>query len=245
MSRPLRVLIADDEQMARKRLTRLLAAMEDVEFCGECADGDEVLARVREGGVDVLLLDIRMPNLSGIDAAALLPQPAPHVIFCTAHDDQAIRAFELGAVDYLLKPVEAERLQKALARVQPRDDAPRPTNGVDRLPVSTRQGIVLVDPKLITHAVLEGELVTLHTLNGQLISDFTLRELEQRLTDARFFRVHRGAILNLAHVSRLEPLDTGGYVARTANGGSVAVSRQSARELRRRLGLRKPADEEP
>ena len=241
----LRVLVADDELLARKRLTRLLAEMPEVECLGECADGTEVLDRVRAGGVDVILLDIHMPNLSGMDAIQLLPRPAPHVIFCTAHSDRAVQAFEVGAVDYLLKPIEAQRLKKALARVRERPaDAPG-TRDVQRLPVPTRQGIVLVDPATVTHATIEAELVTLHTLGGDLLTDFTLRELEDKLPAGAFLRVHRRALVNLAHVSRLEPLETGGYIARTVKGAGVEVSRQAARELRRKLGLRKaPGDEE-
>jgi two-component system LytT family response regulator len=116
VSDKLRVLVADDEMLARKRLLRLLAALPEVEVLGECADGGEALDRVRQGGVDALLLDIHMPNLTGMEAMQLLPQPAPYVIFCTAHADQAVQAFDLGAVDYLLKPVEAARLEKELER---------------------------------------------------------------------------------------------------------------------------------
>ncbi|HEX8703389.1 MAG TPA: response regulator, partial [Myxococcaceae bacterium] len=129
MSQPLRILIADDEMLARKRLARLLSAMPDVEVCGEAADGDAVLAAARTGGVDVVLLDIHMPGLSGMDALALLPAGGPHVILVTAHADHAVEAFEHGAVDYVLKPVEASRLQKALERVRVRLAARVPEPG--------------------------------------------------------------------------------------------------------------------
>jgi two-component system LytT family response regulator len=166
------------------------------------------------------------------------------VVFCTAHGDKAVQAFEVGAVDYLLKPIEAERLKKALLRVRERPVIPN-APAVSRLAVPTRQGIVLVDPASITHATIEAELVTLHTLQGDLLSDFTLRELEDKVPDGTLTRVHRKALVNLAHLVRLEPTETGGYVARTVKGASVEVSRQAARELRRRLGLRKtPGDEE-
>lgn len=248
MSERLRVLVADDELLARKRLGRLLGAMSDVEVVGECADGEEVLARVKLGGVDVLLLDIQMPHLTGMDAIQLLPQPAPFVIFCTAHSDQAVRAFEVGAGDYLLKPIEAKRLQVALdrARARPAAPAPAPPAAAARLAVPTRQGIVLVEPAAITHAVLVDELVTLHTLTGAILTDFTLKELEEKLPAGTLMRVHRRALLSLAHLARLEPLETGGFTARTSKGEAVEVSRQVARELRKKLGLRKhPADDDP
>nr|WP_216618619.1 LytTR family DNA-binding domain-containing protein [Corallococcus carmarthensis] len=253
----MRVLIADDELLARKRLSRLLAALPDVSVCGEAVDGDSVLAAVRAGGVDVVLLDIHMPGLSGLDAMALLPEGGPHVIFCTAHAEHAVNAFEHGAVDYVLKPVEAARLQKALERARTRLPArvkpssvtpPGVTSGEKpafaRLPIPTRQGLVLVSPDAISHASLEDELVTVFTAQGDFLTDFTLNELADKLPQEHFHRVHRRALLNLSHVTRLEPLETGGYLARTARGHSVEVSRQSARELRRMLGLRKGAEDE-
>lgn len=253
MSEKLRVLVADDELLARKRLLRLLTAIPEVEVCGECQDGASVLARVASGGVDLVLLDIQMPGLSGLEAMELFPLDGPYVIFCTAHPDHAVQAFDAGAVDYLLKPISAARLHKALQRAQARD-APRrfraelerhrasDGNGepLRRLPISTRQGIVLVDPRQITHAVLDGELVTIFTTQGQYLTDFSLQELEEKLEPGSFERVHRRALLNLEYVARLEPVDTGGYVARTLGGHAVDVSRQAARQLRRRLGLRKP-----
>ena len=254
MSQSLRVLIADDELLARKRLARLLSAFPDVEVCGEAADGDAVLAAARAGGLDVILLDIHMPGLSGLDALALLPEDGPGVILCTAHAEHAVDAFEHGAVDYVLKPVEAARLQKALdrarARLGPREEQEpvkaqaAGAKGLTRLPIPTRQGIVLVDPDTISHATLEGELVTVFTTQGEFLTDFTLNELADKLPVEGFQRVHRRALLNLAHVTRLEPLETGGYIARTSRGHSVEVSRQSARELRRMLGLRRGSEEE-
>ena len=113
---PMRVLLADDELIARKRLARLLAAIDDVTVVGECDSGVAVLERVKETGVDVVLLDIQMPNLGGLETIALLPEDGPLVVLCTAHPDHAVDAFEHGAVDYILKPVEGARLKKALAR---------------------------------------------------------------------------------------------------------------------------------
>ncbi len=254
---PLRVLVADDEQVARKRLVRLLSAMAGVEVAGECEDGDKVLARVREGGVDVVLLDIQMPGLSGLEAMELLPVDGPYVIFCTAHADHAVSAFDAGAVDYLLKPVEPGRLHKALMRAQERDTQRRfreelerrrkptgPNTALNRLAIPTRHGIALIDPEQVSHATLEGELVTVFTGQGDYLTDFTLQELQDRLPAGRFERVHRRALLNLDHVARLEPCETGGFTARTTRGHSVDVSRQSARELRRRLGLRKANEDD-
>ncbi len=242
----MRVLLADDELLARKRLARLLAEVAGVTLVAECVDAEEVIARVKEGGVDLALLDIHMPGLSGLDALGILSSPegpGPAVIFCTAHADHAVAAFEGGAVDYLLKPIELERLRKAIERARNRIAPPRPDR-VDRLPIETRQGIVLVDPARITHAVLDGALVTLFTLEEELVTDYSLQDLERRLPDGRFLRVHRRALLALEHVTRLEPVATGGYAARTVRGHVVEVSRQAARALRKRLGIARGDDDD-
>lgn len=244
----LKVLIADDEQVARSRLQRLLGAMNGIEVVGECEDGDQVLQKVRAGGIDLVLLDIQMPRLKGTEALALWPKDGPQVVFCTAHSNHALEAFEGGALDYVLKPVEAARLQKALDRARERGAKERFTaevqkHQIDRLPITTRQGVVLVDPGAISHAILEGELVTVFAGSEKYLTDYSLNELEERLGKGRFERVHRRALLNLQHVARLEPLDTGGYFAKTHGGHSVEVSRQAARDLRKRLGLRKGSEE--
>jgi two-component system LytT family response regulator len=252
---PLRVLVADDEAIARKRLVRLLAAMPDVVVAGECADAHEVLDRVRAGGIDAVLLDIQMPELSGLEALQLFPADGPVVIFCTAHTAHAVAAFDLGAIDYLLKPIEAARLRKALDRARDRDARRRYADELarfkagaapgkpeekplDRLALPTRQGIVLLDPLAVSHAELDGELVTVHTADAQYLAALSLQDLESRLPADRFSRVHRRALVNLEHVVRLEPNEVGGYTARTRNGSAVEISRQAARELRKRLGLR-------
>lgn len=169
-----------------------------------------------------------------------------------------MQAFDVGAVDYLLKPFEAERLAKALERARSRDavlrfheearrhqqaSEARGAGAIARLAVPTKQGIVLLDPRDITHAVLDGELVTLHAGTSTYLTDDSLQTLEARLAGGSFERVHRRALLNLDHVARLEPCPSGGYVARTHRGDAVEVSRQAARSLRKRLGLRKSGDE--
>jgi two-component system LytT family response regulator len=259
----MRVLVADDELLARKRLLRLLAAMDAIAVAGECESGNAVIERVKTKDVDVILLDVNMPGLTGLEAVDLLPEDGPLVILCTAHADHALQAFELGAVDYIVKPVEAGRLKKALARAREklearrharpqerereRDDAPSaeiavaPLDGsrsLSRLAIPTRQGIVLLDPRTVSHAVLEGELVSVVTESGTYLSDDTLGDLQERLPRELFERVHRRALLNLEQVARLEPLETGGYLAHTRGGHAVEISRQAARELRKRLKLR-------
>ena len=237
----LQILIADDEELARRRLARLLAELPGTELVGECSSGAQVLELLATDrhDVDVILLDIHMPGLTGLETGALLTDDGPYIIFVTAHAEHALAAFDLGAVDYLLKPVDAVRLGKALTRARHRLGHPSRTATTEflRLPVKTRQGIVLLDPRELSHALFDGELVTLYTRNGPLLTDQSLQDIEDRLPADVFERVHRRALINLELLACLDPLETGGYTARTADGGLVPLSRQAARRLRRRLGL--------
>lgn len=235
----LRVALADDELMARKRLGRLLAALPQVAIVGEFTDGAEVVAAISGGlAADILLLDIQMPNLTGIEALGLIGEHGPVVVFTTAHADQAVAAFDGGAADYLLKPVDPARLVKALDRARDRLSARTLVRGQAavatgaKVPLPTRKGIVLVDPADIAHAVIDGESVVLETRKGRFYADFRLSDLERRLPPS-FVRVHRQAIANLDRVDRLEDVDSGGYIAVFDDGTRVAVSRQVARQLRK------------
>jgi two-component system LytT family response regulator len=239
----LRVLVCDDELIARRRTARLLSEQPGVEVVAECAGGDEVLARLTADDVDLVVLDINMPGMTGLETVLQMPEDRPYLIFLTAHPEHAVAAFELGATDYLVKPVDEVRLKKALDRARRQLDAPLGRDAHDaaaplaRLAITTRAGVVLLGPDEVTHAVFDGRLVTVHTRDRAILSDATLQELEQRLSAPHFERVHRRAIVNLLHVERLEPVLSGGYVARIAGGKSVDVSRQAARRLRRRLGI--------
>ena len=238
--RPLRVLIADDELLARKRMTRLAGALDGIEVVGACESGTEVLERVAEDPVDVVLLDIQMPGLTGLDASQLLPAGGPAVIFTTAFPEHALQAFDIGAADYLLKPVDAARLSKALDRVRARrQPAPTPTG---QLALPTRKGVRLVSPNSLLCALFDGTTVWV-SLQGEaaierLMVDLTLSELEDRLPAPPFLRTHRRALVNLDAVELLEPQDSGGYLACLRGGPKVAVSRAVSRDLRRRLDVR-------
>jgi two-component system, LytTR family, response regulator len=243
MTMALRVLVCDDELIARRRAARLLSEQPDVEVVAECASGDEVLAKLAVEDVDLVVLDIHMPGMSGIETVMKMPEDRPYLIFLTAHPEHAVSAFDLGATDYLLKPVDDARLKKALDRARrqldapPRRDAHEAGAPLARLAITTKAGVVLLSPDEVTHAVFDGQLVTVHTRDRAILSDATLQELEERLSASHFERVHRRAIVNLLHVEHLEPVLSGGYVARVVGGKSVDVSRQAARKLRRRLGI--------
>lgn len=240
--RPLRVLVADDEALARRRLLRLLAAFPHVTTVSECSDGREVMAYLATCArqPDILFLDIHMPGLSGLEMCALLPENAPYVIFTTAHSEHALEAFDVGADDYLLKPLEVTSLTRALQRAVVRlgpSAAFADVPARQPIPVQTAKGVVLVDPAQLRYAQLDGELTSLHTSKGTLLSDFSLKQLHDLLPDARFWRVHRKALLNLECVERLESIDTGGYIAHMCDGATVPVSRQAGRRLRKQLGI--------
>jgi two-component system LytT family response regulator len=245
MTRPLRCLIVDDELLARNRMQRLLLLQDDVVVVGVCSDAASALVAVDDGEVDVVFLDIHMPGLSGLEAAERLPDGdrRPAVVFATAWADHAVDAFALGAVDYLLKPIDEARLARAIERARkarPRTPAPASTTTQETLaPLSipTRRGVVLVPPGDVTHAVLENDLVTVYGRDGAVyVTDFSVADLEERLPADRFMRVHRRALVNLWLVTLLEPLETGGYTAVLPGEHRVTVSRAAGRELRRRLG---------
>ena len=246
--KPLRVVVADDEKMARKRVIRLLESLGSVQLVAECRSGEEVLSHLDPGQVDVALLDIDMPGMTGLDVAQVAAARGVPVIFLTAHEQHAVAAFEQGAVHYLLKPVDAAHLARALERVRavakagpprsaPADEGASHTGLPARVALSVRGDVVLLAPAAITHGLYDGQLVTVHTAECAYITDESLQDLEARVASPSMLRVHRRALLNLARVERLRGQPTGGYVAVLDTGAEVPVSRQAARDLRKRLGV--------
>lgn len=233
----LRVLFADDELMARKRMRRLLGEIDGVEIVAECASGEAVRAELERHEIDVVLLDVRMGAVSGLDAAETAAELGVEVVLVTAHPEHAAGAYDRGAIDYVLKPVDPDRLERALARVRERIHVPRPVLPLERLALEVRGEVRLVSPDDVSHAVLEDHLVTLYAGGEPLLTELSLNELERRLPAGRFERVHRRALVSLACIERLKPLPSGGYLARMRSGHEVPVSRQAARALRRRLGI--------
>jgi two-component system LytT family response regulator len=235
----MRILIADDEAPARARLRQLLAAHSEVEIVAEAETGTQAMALAAEHKPDLLLLDIQMPGCSGIDVAASLPEPRPHVVFCTAFDQHAVDAFELNAVDYLLKPISRARLAQALDRAripaaQPStiDRAGRPT----RFLVKSAGKYVVVGENRVLYFASEDGLTKLVADTGQFWMDPALNELEQRLDGARFFRISRAALINLNAAAEVFPLPGGSGEILLKNGHRLEVSRRRFRELLEALG---------
>ena len=253
----LRVLLVDDEAPARGRLRQLLSERPDVAIVGEAGDGVEAIERIQELAPDVVFLDIQMPGCSGLDVAASLGPARPAVIFCTAFDQHAVDAFELQAVDYLLKPVTRARLDAALARVRPASvttaeaaanrvepagedeaSAHEAGDGEPALPGTptrflARRGArykVVPLAEVVAFSFDEGQ-TRLHTATEQLLMQPTLAQLLKRLDPARFFQVSRAAVVHLDAVREAKPHTDGTGQIVLSNGTVVEVSRRRWRPL--------------
>jgi two-component system LytT family response regulator len=233
-----RALIADDEPKARGFLLRLLRDEPGIECVGEARDGEEILEAARRLHPDLLFLDVSMPGLDGITALRRL-DPRPLVVFTTAHEGHAVSAFDLQAVDYLLKPFGRARLQQALERVRQAGRPPTRTfeaeGPVRRLFVPERGRLVAVPLEDVERIEAEGDYLRLHAGGRTLLYHGSLKELEGRLDPERFVRVHRSHVVNLDHVARVEPVEGARLAVRLRSGSHVVASRRLTPRLRRRL----------
>jgi len=255
----MRVLIVDDEAPARARLRQMIASQEGFEIAGEASTGVEAMKLASELRPDLMLLDIQMPGCSGIDVAACLPRPRPQIIFCTAHDQHAVDAFELHAVDYLLKPISRVRLAEALERVRTlaaglrmnhdRSDpghadheaalnhaARRQSAGPTRFLVKNASNYLVVGESRVLYFCSEDGLTKLIADSAQYWMDPTLNELELRLDRSRFFRISRAALINLNAVEQVLALPGGSGEVLLKNGSRLEVSRRRFSDLLQSLG---------
>jgi len=253
----LRTLIVDDEAPARERLRRMLTKIESVEIIGEAVDGARAVEMIDELSPDLVLLDIQMPGLDGFGVIEALEDPPP-VIFVTAYDEYAIRAFEVNALDYLLKPFSRGRLEKAIHRAQEsltegRDPGVSPAERfatrlgplleslaaqgryLTRLAVRDHDRIRVLDVGEVDWIGVEDEQVFVHVGDGAYPIRRTLTELEARLEPTHFFRAHRSAIVNLDRVKEVIPWFKGSHKLRLTTGAEVDLSRAQARALRKIL----------
>jgi DNA-binding LytR/AlgR family response regulator len=248
-----RCLIVDDEAPAREELRYLLRGFDDVQVLGEATNAEEALTLLRSLDYDVVLLDIRMPGGTGLEVAAALtelPRP-PAVVFTTAYPDHAVEAFDLAAVDYLVKPFDAERLRRALDRALSdaldEDEATRPADGdhgagsfepLRRIPVQRGDRTVLIDEAEVVYASAARGYTYLKLVEDRVLVNVSLADLERRLPN-RFFRAHRSHLVNLDHVRELVPDYRGALVLvmDDRQASRIEVSRRQARELRRLLRL--------
>lgn len=248
----LRVIIVDDEELARERLRHLLRKEPDVELVAECADGPSAVEAVREHQPDLLLLDIQMPGQDGFQVVrALGPGPLPAIVFVTAYDQHAVRAFEARALDYLLKPTTHARLHEALSRVAERRAAqtsaglPAPllellaereaaASRLQRITIREGERTLVIAVEEIDWIEAAGNYVLLHTGAHNHLARETMSALEAQLPPALFLRVSRSAIVNLRRVKELRAGSSGEYLAVLASGAKIAITRP-AREVEERL----------
>lgn len=241
MSRVLRVLVVDDEELARVKIKGLLAEVPDVECVGEAENGIEAVEKVRALSPDVLVLDIQMPGMDGFEVIEALDHP-PLVIFATAYDEYAIKAFEVNSIDYLLKPIARERLREAVDRARhllsagpdlakeiERLAALVRSRTAGRLPVQKGRRIVLLDIGDIVWFEADDELVYAHTRDARCLVNMTMAELEKRLDPSLFFRVHRSSIVNLKRIVELVPWFGGKYKVVVDDGARTELVLPRAR----------------
>ncbi|MGC1678896.1 MAG: LytTR family DNA-binding domain-containing protein [Candidatus Binataceae bacterium] len=246
--RPIRCVIVEDEAPARSRLARFLRAHPDVEIAGEAATGAEAIALVERTSPNLVMLDIKLPDISGLEVLRRL-RDRPHVIFSTAYDSYAIQAFEVEAIDFLLKPYEQARVDTALERVRARIHAAEPPlqmsellrrisegaePGAHRIALHDKEHIVLAKPAGIFYFVAEGDAVYARVRGRRLSVRRSLRELEAILEPKRFFRANRSTLINLDLASEIHPWFGGRYVVRFLGlepQEQIEVSRRQARLL--------------
>ena len=251
----IRVIIVDDERLAREGIKTFLAEEPDVEVVGECADGASAVRAVEERRPDLLFLDVQMPRLNGFDALeAIAPERLPLVIFTTAHDEHAIRAFEVNALDYLLKPFKQARFKAALQRAREQWAArsaaeadPRlasllvglrgPAREFPRILVKTSDHILFLKAEEIDHIEAAGNYLVLHAGKDRHIVRDTMAAMETRLGPAGFMRISRSAIVNLNRIGQLEPLVAPGEFCVILKSGARLNMTCSLSELQRRMGV--------
>jgi two-component system LytT family response regulator len=245
--RKIRAVIVDDEELARQVLHEFLASHAEVELIAECANGFEAVKMVAEQKPDLVFLDIQMPKLDGFEVLELIARDTT-VVFVTAHDNYAIRAFEVHAVDYLLKPVAAARFDAALERVKERlagksetrqvspielaASARPPAHYLDRIPVRDGARVFIVPVAKLDYAEAQDDYVALACEGKKHLKQQTIASLESALDPARFLRIHRSYIVNLERVARVEPYTKDSHVAILSNGTQLPVSRAGYTRLR-------------
>ena len=233
----MRVLIVDDERLARDELRRLLRAHPDIVIAGEAATADEAVARTSDADADLLLLDIEMPGGSGFDLLARLER-VPRVIFTTAYDQYAVKAFEVNALDYLLKPIEPERLAAALRKLQTAAPlsagAVSPDAPLEQLFVRDGHRCWFVPLREVGVITSEGNYVRLSWGKERPLLARSLAALEQKLDAKRFFRANRRQLVNLDFIKEVELGEGGRMHLQLRDGPEIEVSRRQARLFRAR-----------
>ncbi len=246
MSRKTKVLIIDDEALARDMIRQQLAARDDVKICEECANGFDGIKAIQEHQPDLIFLDIQMPKLTGFEMLELLDDP-PIIIFCTAYDQYALKAFEVSAVDYLLKPFSGERFNEALdkgiaalsnrtaqtrelEKLQTHND--QATEPLDRIVIKSGHKIRVIPLDDLLRVEAQDDYVMLHCREGRFLKPKTMKYFENRLPSPQFIRIHRSHIVRLAAIKELDAVSRGSYEITLQNGERLPVSRSGYQRLK-------------
>ncbi|MFN0256468.1 LytR/AlgR family response regulator transcription factor [Pedobacter ureilyticus] len=244
-----KTIIIEDEQLARQRLKRLLANYAEVEIIAEAENGAQGLELINQHQPDLIFLDIEMPILNGFEMLAKLKENLPKVVFTTAYDQYAIKAFEEGSIDYLLKPIELERLDKTIAKLKQTNLA-KPAIAIEdlllqikgkttskTLTVKLGDRILLIKFEDIVHIQAEDKYVFLHATDGKKhLTDYTLSTLEDKLPED-FLRIHRSDIINTNHITEIRRGFNGALIFVMSNGSKVSSSRSNSESLRARFEI--------
>ncbi|MEY2879009.1 MAG: hypothetical protein RLZZ15_1389 [Verrucomicrobiota bacterium] len=243
----MKTLLIDDERLARNELRRLLAPFPEIEIAGEAANATQAREQLAALAPDLIFLDVQMPGETGMELLESLAPPVPHVIFTTAYDEFAVKAFELNALDYLLKPVDPARLATAIARLREKisgdaRDAARPVArerlaAEDKVFVREGDRCWFVELKSIRLLESEGNYTRVHFDGAQPQLFRSLNAMEERLDPKFFFRANRRQIINLAWIDRIEPWFSGGLLVHLKGGAKIELSRRQAQEFREKMSL--------
>lgn len=247
----MKAFLVDDESLARDRLRSLLAhANEKLEIIGESGQASEAVEQINQLNPDVVFLDIQMPGLDGFDVVSLLEKPLPYIVFVTAYDQYAIKAFEVHALDYLTKPVRLERLSECVARLKDFSELKsKQSESLEKalneqkekplhvLTAKKGRGIHILDINDVCYIEADDKLLYAHTSDKKYRVEGTLDLLEKRLSDGRFIRSHRSYLVNVKFISELIPWFSGTYEIKLKNGSHIGVSRRRVKEVKQLLGV--------
>lgn len=243
-----RIIIVEDEEPARDLLKRYLSASTNIEIIGEFADGFEAAKAINSLKPDLVLLDIQLPRLTGFEILEIIEHPAA-IIFTTAYDEYALKAFERNAVDYLLKPFSKDRFLQALERAKERmaaKSAPNletlaesltPNEPLNRIVVKTGKAIQVVPIEQIEMIEASDDYVSIYTNQERFVKKQTMKYFEERLNPNTFIRTHRSYIVNITQIASIELYEKDSYIGILRNGNKVKISASGYKELKEKLGI--------
>ena len=247
----MKAYLLDDEHLARERMKSLLQhANVSVEIIGESGIASEAIEQINESKPDVIFLDIHMPGLDGFDVVSMLEKPLPYIIFVTAFDEYAIKAFEVYALDYLTKPVRIDRLNQSLKRISKNANhnlmqqnslekviADQPQKPLHVLTGKIGRSIHVLDISTVLYLEAKNKLIYAHTESNKYRIDGTLDNLEHRLIDGSFVRIHRSYLVNVKYMTELIPWFSGAYEIKLTSGVQLSVSRRRVKDVKTQLGI--------